>query len=367
VALNRRLPNEIMIAGRGKWEVTAVAPEFFHGDLRPIYLEQFKDEACTLNLSKVYLSQFKHLFIYGLHLRQLLQQNWNIVHCWEEPYTLAGGQLAWWTPEESRFVFWTGQTIDRRYPPPFARLERYCFERCAGWLARGDLGVAAMQRRGHGNKPHQAIPLGVDVNHFRPDREARRWILDRLEWQARDEPIVGFLGRFVEEKGLQTLTDTLDQVKEPWRALLVGSGPMEANLREWAVKYGDRIRIVTGVQHGEVPAYLNAMDLLCAPSHATPLWQEIFGRMIIEAFACGVPVVASRSGEIPNVLGEAGILVDENNSKEWVRSLVSLITDPALRKCLAGQGIARVHAKFSWPTVAQQYITFFSRLLDNDR
>ncbi len=72
-----------------------------------------------------------------------------------------------------------------------------------------------------------------------------------------------------------------------------------------------RVRVLTGVAHDDVPEHLNAMDLLCAPSQTTTRWREQFGRMLIEAMACGVPVVASRSGEIPHVVGDAGLVVDE--------------------------------------------------------
>jgi glycosyltransferase involved in cell wall biosynthesis len=65
------------------------------------------------------------------------------------------------------------------------------------------------------------------------------------------------------------------------------------------------VRIVK-VAHDEVPAYLNAMDLLCAPSLTTPSWREQLGRMVVEALACGVPVISSDSGELPFVVADAG-------------------------------------------------------------
>ena len=62
------------------------------------------------------------------------------------------------------------------------------------------------------------------------------------------------------------LMSVLDKLTVPWRALIVGGGPLERALREWAARHGERVRIVSGVTHDEVPRYLNAMDLLSAPS-----------------------------------------------------------------------------------------------------
>ena len=74
------------------------------------------------------------------------------------------------------------------------------------------------------------------------------------------------------------------------------------------------------------------MDVLCAPSQTTARWREQFGRMLIEAMACGVPVVASRSGEIPHVVGDAGLLVDEADVAAWTAALDRLLADAALRR-----------------------------------
>jgi glycosyltransferase involved in cell wall biosynthesis len=138
---------------------------------------------------------------------------------------------------------------------------------------------------------------------------------------------------------------------------------MESQLRSWAKSFDDRVRICTDVRHGEVPQYLNAMDVLVAPSQTTPQWREQFGRMLIEAFACGVPVVGSDSGEIPHVIGEAGIVVGERDEITWGHTLRDLLNSPARRKELAERGLARA-PEYAWPAIARQYLQFFSELLD---
>ena len=137
---------------------------------------------------------------------------------------------------------------------------------------------------------------------------------------------------------------------------------MQADIDRLRAGHPSRVRVVTGVPHDDVPAYVNAMDLLCAPSRTTPTWREQFGRMLIEAMSCGVPVLASPSGEIPYVLGEAGILVPENDPGAWAREIERLLSDRSLRGDLSARSVERARSKFAWPVVARAHLDFFEEL-----
>jgi len=363
VALNRRLAHEMARAGGEQWEVTAVAPRFFHGDLRPIPLEPQPGELCHVTAVDVRLGRIPQLFFYGRGLRAVMRERWDLVHCWEEPYVVAGGQIARWAPAASKLVFYTFQNIAKTYPPPFSTIERMCAERSSGWLASGETVAQTQLERCWSRKPYRVMPLGVDVELFRPDAASGRATRARLGWNDEGPPVVGYLGRFIEAKGLELLTRVLDQTASPWRALFVGGGPGEAALKVWATRHGDRVRIAGGVSHDRVPEYLNAMDLLLAPSQTTARWREQFGRMLIEAFACGVPVLASDSGEIPYVVADAGVIVGERDELGWRRALVDLLESPARRGELAARGRDRAHALYSWPAVARRHLEFFDELL----
>ncbi len=364
VALNRRLAHEMARAGAGRWEVTAVAPAFFHGDLRPIRLEPMPGEVCKLEVVRAILSRWPHFFFYGLRLRKLLSRPFDLVHCWQEPYVIVGGQVAWWTGRSKPLVFYTFQNMAKTYPPPFSLIERYCVECCAGWLACGETVRQTQLNRGYAAKPHRVMPLGVDVERFRPDPAAAKKVRESLGLKDNGPPVIGFVGRFVEEKGLRTLMNALDHPScSSLRAMFVGGGPMESELSEWGRRHGDRIRIVTGVVHDEVPAYLNAIDVLCAPSQTTPRWREQFGRMLVEAMACGTPVIASDSGEIPYVVGDAGLIVGERDQAGWAAAIGELRDSPARRKDLAARGLERARANYAWPIVARRHLNFFDELL----
>ncbi len=113
----------------------AAAPTFVHGDLRPIALEHFPAEANRL-IPVPAVPGFTHVLLYGRTLRRLLAERWDMIHCWEEPFVVAGGQLAQWARGRP-LVYYTFQNILKRYPPPFNWIERYSLRHATGWLAAG--------------------------------------------------------------------------------------------------------------------------------------------------------------------------------------------------------------------------------------
>jgi glycosyltransferase involved in cell wall biosynthesis len=365
LGVNRRLAHAIQEAGGGRWEVVVAAPKYFHGqqDLRPSALDATGGEPTPVVPLNAYLTRRVHLFCYGRRLRSLLREGWDLVHMWEEPYILAGYQVAKWTPANVPLVFRTAQSLDKTYPPPFRWMERSVLRRAAGWICSGKTVAENLLRRpGYAEKPMARIPLGVDVAAFRPDPAAGAAARRELGWDSDGTPVVGYLGRFVPEKGLALLTRALDRLRTPWRALFVGGGPMEGEMQAWAGRHGDRVRLCTTVRHADVPAYVNAMDVLAAPSQTAGHWREQFGRMLIEAFAAGVPVIGSDSGEIPNVIGDAGLVVPEADEDAWVEALGGLLANPARRAGFAARGLERV-GRFSWSSVGRKYIEFFDRLI----
>ncbi len=237
--------------------------------------------------------------------------------------------------------------------------------KAAGWTAFGQTVAENLRSRPPYNKrPMRTIPLGIDTEVFHPDADARQGVFRKLGWTDDGPPVVGYLGRFVPEKGLDLLTRVLDRLKPgTWRALLVGAGSMEGSLRTWAARHGESVaRVVTGVKHDEVPPYLNAMDLLTAPSQTRPNWKEQLGRMLLEAMASGVPVLASDSGEIPYVVADAGRIVPEADDEAWVNALAEFLDSPDQRAEFARRGLERAHDTYAWPRIARQYLDFFEEL-----
>lgn len=368
VRRNRELAEAMHAAGGNAWSITIAAPDRFPGDLGAISTRRDGGERAGLSLLPVHGARRIHLMRYGHGLQALLDQPWDVVHCWEEPYVLAAAQIARALRPGSALVYATFQNIRKRYPPPFGAVERFSMRRAAGWIAFGRSVEAALQPRPpYAARPHAVIPFGVDAATFVPDPAAGRALRARLGWDPVGPPVVGYLGRFVEAKGLGVMIEALDNLHRrgsAWRALFVGGGPWESRLRAFADRHGDRVRVLTGVPHDDVPDHLRAMDVLCVPSQTTSGWREQFGRMIIEAFACGVPVVGSDSGEIPNVVGDGGLIVGERDVAAWTRTLADLLADESARRTLAVRGRTRAETIFAWPIVARQHLAFFDWILN---
>jgi glycosyltransferase involved in cell wall biosynthesis len=362
VSLNRRLAAEIARAGADRWDVTALAPEHFRGELRHITLERSAADPNLLRSLPAYLTRSPHLFLYGPSLAVALRGDWDCVHMWEEPYVLAGAQIAASTPRRTPLVFATYQNIRKRYPPPFAQIERFVVRRASAWIAGAQTVASALgDSPGYRSRPFTTIPLGVDIEVFRPDATMRAEVFRRLGWSQDGAPVVGYLGRLVSEKGVAFLMSVLNRVRAGWRALVVGGGPLEAKVRAWADGHGDQVRLIPAVKHDEVPLYLNAMDILAAPSETVAHWREQLGRMIIEAFACGVAVIGSDSGEVPFTIGDGGLVVRERDERAWVEALSELLDDTAKRRELAAAGRARAAAHFDWRVVGARTLDFLAQ------
>ena len=86
--------------------------------------------------------------------------------------------------------------------------------------------------------------------------------------------------------------------------------------------------------------------------------------MLIEAMACGVPVVASRSGEIPHVVGDAGLLLPEDDAGAWVAALDRLERDRTAIAEMSARGLDRARSRFAWPVVARAHMAFFEELCE---
>ncbi len=235
--------------------------------------------------------------------------------------------------------------------------------RADGWIAFGKSTYEAQLGRDphYASLPSRIISPGVDTSAFSPSANVRRAARESLGWTD-DIPVVGFLGRFVPEKGVGMVLDALSRTRHPWRALFVGDGPERGTIEAFAEARTGCVRIVTDATHEDVPRWLNAMDLLCAPSQTTPRWREQFGRMLVEAMACGVPVLASDSGEIPHVLANAGSVVPEGDVSAWTEAIDRLLSDPAMRQEFATRGRRLACDRFAWSVVAAEHLRFFEEL-----
>jgi glycosyltransferase involved in cell wall biosynthesis len=169
----------------------------------------------------------------------------------------------------------------------------------------------------------------------------------------RDVFVVGYAGRLVPEKGLDVLIDAAAAV-DGAAVRLVGNGPLRAELETRARKSGLMLEVDSHVRHEDMAAAYTTFDVLVLPSRTTARWAEQFGRVLVEALWCGVPIVGSDSGEIPWVIGSTGggIVVPEGDVRALRDALVRLRDSPSLRRDLAEHGRVRAEEQFSVTAVA---------------
>jgi glycosyltransferase involved in cell wall biosynthesis len=364
VASNRCVAREL--ARSGEFDIAVAAPKQFRGDLRSITLEPEPNSSPlrVVGLDTM-LSRAIHVFRFrATALTELIAtSSFDLISAWEEPYIYAGWQIARAAKVAgTAFCFRTAQNIYKRYPPPFNLFEKQTVARADGWLACGQLVFDVMTKRGYHARRGRVIPLAVDTAAFSPLQEtAKRGVLNEV---GLEPPIVGFLGRLTTAKGIPVMLKALEMIprEQPWSLLCLGSGPERASIHAWARERGWEKRVrVKLVKHHEVPRYLGAVDVLVAPSQTTPRWKEQFGRMIVEAFACGVPAIGSDSGEIPHVIGEAGIIAPEADAAAWAREIEALLRNPQRREGLSRLGLERAQ-QFSAKILAEDYAAFYRDL-----
>jgi colanic acid/amylovoran biosynthesis glycosyltransferase len=184
------------------------------------------------------------------------------------------------------------------------------------------------------------IPSGIDLSRF-PFRERQRG----------DGLTVTFAGRFVAKKGVLDAVDALASVhreRPDLRAVLVGFGPLEADVRRRAASAGLPVEIRSGAEPDAVRRALEETDLLLMPSRTAPDGDaESLGLVAVEAQACGVPVVATRHGGLVDVVHpEAGHLVPEGDVAALAAAVLELGADPGRWPALGRAGRAHVERSF---------------------
>ena len=201
------------------------------------------------------------------------------------------------------------------------------------------------------------VPWGVDPDAF------RRMPVDGLRASLGLRGLVlGFVGRLEPAKGVATLVRAAARCGVECSLLVVGGGPAQGAFAALARDLNVPARWAGRVGNSDLPRYLNCMDALVLPSETTRYWKEQFGKVLIEAMACEVPVIGSDSGEIPQVMGEAGLVFREKDADDLAARIAAL-ADPAVRADRARLGRARALREYSWDSVARRTLAFYRDLL----
>ena len=235
--------------------------------------------------------------------------------------------------------------------PPRDLLTRLAFRRVAltifltRQLADRGLTEAPFMRRAG----HRVIPNGVDCDQFRPDEGAA--LAFRERHGLGDRPILVAVGALEIEKRWDLLLESLALLPAPAPPLvLCGSGALEDTLRALARRLGLDVRFVGQLDASQLVGAYNAATCVV---HTRP--DEVFALALIEALACGRPVLASEGGGTRELLGDAGVLAPPQEPRAFARKLGELVGDPGRLATLGAAARRRAVAQFSRDRMVRDY------------
>jgi len=325
--------------------LAVVPPNWKERRVGTLPLERRFTSGYELVVEPMRLNGNHHLHWYPGLAKRVRQFRPDVVHIDEEPFNLVAAQATRLAQRAgAQTLFFTWQNIDKRYPLPFRWFERHALAYASAGIAGNRAAFEILRRRGF-NKRLEIIPqFGVDPAIYHPMCSSQR----------NSEPIVAYYGRVVPEKGIDTLIQAIALLPEPVRAIVVGAGDYQTELERLAgeLDVRQRIEFRAPIPAERIPEFLATVSAVIVPSRTRANWKEQFGRVIVESMSCGVPVIGSDSGEIPNVIGEAGIIFPEGDSAALAQAIDRVIDGPQLAETLSRAGRTRVLEHYTQEQVA---------------
>lgn len=338
-------------------ELLVIVPPQWDDPAGPVLLERGHTEGYELLVDPIRFNGDFHLHYYPKLKKRMEEFRPDIVHIDEEPYNLATW-LAWRSARAigAKSLFFSWQNIYRRYPMPFRQMESQVLQGIDYAIMGNQEAVDVFREKGYAG-PLQVIPqFGVDPDLFQPraNRDSGRGF------------VIGSANRrLVEEKGVDLLLRAAAKLPGIWRLLVAGEGPERPNLERLAVDLGiqDRVYFENTITSTQMPAFLRELDVLVLSSRTLPNWKEQFGRVLVEAMACEVPVIGSKSGEIPNVIAGAGFTFPEGEVAALHEFLLKLMQSEELRRHMGQLGRTRVLANYTQAQVATRTVAVYREMM----
>ncbi|MEI6493331.1 MAG: glycosyltransferase [Verrucomicrobiota bacterium] len=324
------------------WDVRLVIPSNWKDEFGNV-LDQKDWPGLEGRVTKVPVVFNGHIILHFYRLgwgAYLKKESFDVIYMHHEPYALATGQVCLANSRQdapAAFGFYSAQNISKSYPPPFSWIER--FVHASGRFSFPVSSTVADVLEGRKTLATPTIcPLPVDPSVYYPrDLGASPFP------HGPGETVIGYVGRLVESKGLATLAEALKKLKGlAWHFHVIGTGDYRGTFERLLLDAGiaDRVTFHGFTPHLRTPEFLSAFDLLVVPSETQSNWKEQFGRVIVEAMACGTPVVGSDSGEIPVLIlaSGGGLVFPERDADALSDCIRRLIGQPELRRQMALRG-----------------------------
>jgi len=361
VAINRKIYFEL--AKFSDIELTLFTPSYWKSDIRMKIerADESEGEKGRIIYINPYFAGNGSLYFYEYRFKKELKDiKPEIIFIHEEPWSLSALQTVYFSSIfKPRILFYTNQNIYKRYPFPFNQIQKYMFSSAAEGVAVSMECETVLRRHGF-NKNITLLPFAADTAVFcRKESNKLRGQMGLKGF------IYGYIGRLTREKGLLTLLEASYILKndksinkEDFKILIVGDGYLKNEMNMFISKRGleDIVIIHPSVPHNSVSEYLNCIDTFILPSMTTTRWKEQFGRVIIESLSCGVPVIGSDSGAIPELISDTGggIIFPQGNAEVLSEKMSQIMNNHDLRFQVIEKGERSVRERYSIKAVAQQ-------------
>jgi len=290
----------------------------------------------------------RHFYLSGL-FAAVRETRPDVIDVYEEPFSvvalqtlLARDLLA----PQAALVVYSAVNVMRKWRWPYRAIERHVLRHADGAHAPNQDVPRILRAKGLGDKPVAVIPLGIDVERFAS--------AEATDLAGIPRPRVGFVGRLEPVKGLDVLMDAYRRLETPASLVVAGDGSERHRLQ------GASVHVLPPVTYARLPGFLKSLDVLVLPSVTIlPMHREQFGRVLVEAMAAGVPVIGSSSGAIPEVIGDAGLVVPERDPAALAQAIDVVVRDAGLRQRLIEHGFLRARTCCDWSVVADQTLHLF--------
>ncbi len=339
--------------------LTVIVPPQWRDERGVLPFEHTEPSGYHILIEPIIFNGSYHFHFYPQLRQRLLDINPDILHIDEEPYNFATWHALWAARRQGcKTLFFSWQNMKKKYPWPFSAIESSVMRQVNAAIFGSRNALQVFKDKGYIG-PSEVIPqFGVDTEVFKMRTNSK---------QFGSSFNIGFIGRLVHEKGVDMLIRVLARMPNNVCLNVYGSGPELSALRDLTtnLKVEDRVSIAPWLPSSKIPSLLHTFDVLVLPSRTTSHWKEQFGRVLIEAMSSGVPVIGSNCGEIPNVIGDAGLVFEQNDLLALEETLFRLYSDISLRSKLAEKGRHRVLADFTQANIASKTVSFYRSLVNN--
>lgn len=208
------------------------------------------------------------------------------------------------------------------------------------------------------------IPNFIDTKVFYPvNKKLKKQLKKKLFLP--DKKIITFSGRLVERKGIHILLQSFAMVVKKYKnifLIILGGGYLEKNLKDQSQTFGIDKNIKFCGFVTNIHEYLNATDIYIFPS-----FQEGFPNAVLEAMACGLPVIATKIGGVVDIIkdGENGLLVEPGNKNELANALKKLISEPGYALSLGQNALKTIRENYGIDIIVNKYLHLYAKMMNS--